>query len=330
MATLSEWLQSVLRISPQTQLQLLESLVVLLLLLGLRMALVRLVRRRTDDLNLRYRWRKTIEYLLLVAGLFVVVRIWIEEIGSLATYLGLLSAGLAIALSDLIANLAGWLFILWRRPFEIGDRIEIDGEAGDVVDLRFFQFTVAEIRNWVGGDQGTGRLLHIPNRLVFTHPVANFYHGIPFIWHEIPVLITLESNWEKAKGILGDVLRAEVGHFAAEAEQHRHRLGDRVVFKLGLLTPIVYTAVEASGIQLTMRFLCPPRNRRGVSMQLWEAVLRQFGAEPDVRLAYATQRVIADLRPYPGSPLPGAAETATSKPAGRESTTGAMTLEQSG
>ena len=96
-----------------------------------------------------------------------------EGLRSLGTFLGLLSAGLAIALKDVVASMAGWIFILWRRPFQLGDRIQIGDRAGDVVDLRLFQFTLLEIGNWVDADQSTGRSIHVPNGAVFTEPLFN-------------------------------------------------------------------------------------------------------------------------------------------------------------
>ena len=72
-------------------------------------------------------------------------RLWLEGIGTLVTYLGLLSAGIAIALQDLIVALAGWMFIVWRRPFVVGERLEIDGQMGDVLDIRLFPFSMPEI-----------------------------------------------------------------------------------------------------------------------------------------------------------------------------------------
>lgn len=86
-------------------------------------------------------------------------RVWFEGIHSIATFLGLLSAGVAIALKDLLANLAGWGFIMWRRPFEVGDRVQIGNDTGDAIDLRIFQFTLMEIGNWVEADQITGRTI---------------------------------------------------------------------------------------------------------------------------------------------------------------------------
>jgi small-conductance mechanosensitive channel len=78
--------------------------------------------------------------------------------GSVVTYLGLVSAALVIALQDPITNFVGWVFIISRRPFEIEDRIQIGEDAGDVIDIRFFQFSLNEIGNWVDADQSTGRI----------------------------------------------------------------------------------------------------------------------------------------------------------------------------
>ncbi|HAW79639.1 MAG TPA: mechanosensitive ion channel protein MscS, partial [Balneola sp.] len=68
-------------------------------------------------------------------------------------YFGLLSAGLAIALKDPVTDLAAWMFIIWRKPFDVGDRIELGKSKGDVIDIRPFKFTILEIGNWVDADQ---------------------------------------------------------------------------------------------------------------------------------------------------------------------------------
>ena len=113
-----------------------------------------------------------------------------------------MSAGLAIALKDMLSDLAGWVFILWRKPIEVGNRIQIGENSGDVIDVRPFQFTILEIGNWVKADQSTGRIIHIPNGSVFLQPLCNYDMGFKFIWNEIPVMITFDSDWEKAKEIL--------------------------------------------------------------------------------------------------------------------------------
>lgn len=185
-------------LGPETQPKIIISLVTVLLLVVARRGILVLVDRRVQDSRARYRWSKSSSYVVFVLGLFVVAQVWFTAIRSFGTFLGLLSAGVAIALKDVAADLAGWVFILWRRPFELGDRIQIGDNAGDVVDIRIFAFTIMEIGNWVDADQSTGRMIHIPNALVFTQPQANYTASFPFIWNELPVLLTFESDWEKA------------------------------------------------------------------------------------------------------------------------------------
>ena len=139
-------------LEPATQDKILGTILVFIVLWTLRLLLRRLIRERlqASSVRVRYNWRKTADYTVMVLGIFFIGRIWIEGIQSLATYLGLLSAGLAIALQDLIINLVGWGFILWRRPFTVSDRIQIGEHVGDVIDIRFFEFSLLEIGNWVG------------------------------------------------------------------------------------------------------------------------------------------------------------------------------------
>jgi small-conductance mechanosensitive channel len=209
---------------------------------------------------------------------------------ALATFFGLLSAGLAIALKDPIADLAAWGYIMWRRPFEVGERIQIGAHAGDVIDLRLFQFTLNEIGNWVDADQSTGRIIHIPNGRVFTEPVANYDKGFKYIWNEVPVVVTFESDWRKAKEILIRIAQKHAEHLTATAEQDLLAASRQYLINYTKLTPIVYTKGVASGVQLTIRYLIEPRRRRGTEHAIWEDILTEFALHADVDLAYHTVR----------------------------------------
>jgi small-conductance mechanosensitive channel len=270
--------------------------IILTVLLALTLALVRglalrVVDRRVQDRAARYRWSKATAYGAFVVGTLIVVQIWFTAIRSVGTFLGLLSAGLAIALKDLVADLAGWVFILWRRPFELGDRIQIGPHAGDVVDIRIFAFTVMEIGNWVAADQSTGRMIHLPNQSVFTQPLANYTASFPFLWNELPVTVTFESDWRRAKELLATVAREEVGDVAAEAERTLTQMSKRFLIHYRTLTPAVYTEVADSGVKLTIRYLCHPRKRRGTAEALWEKILDALHTEDGIDFAYPTQRV---------------------------------------
>lgn len=203
----SSW-QEVLGVPPDLLGRVVSSLLVVAVLLAIRFVVLRVVYRRTDDVTRRYHWWKGVSYTVTVTGLIVIARIWFEGLQSFATFFGLLAAGLAIALQDLVANIAGWLFILWRQPFKVGDRIEVGENAGDVIDQRLFMFSLMEVGKWVEADQSTGRVLHIPNSMVFKTTLANYHQGFEYIWDEIPVLVTFESDWKKAKAILRKIAEA--------------------------------------------------------------------------------------------------------------------------
>jgi small-conductance mechanosensitive channel len=215
---------------------------------------------------------------------------WLGLIGSVGTFLGLMTAGIAIALKDPIVNMVAWLFILIRQPFKVGDRIQIGDQAGDVIDIRIFQFSLIEIGNWVDADQSTGRVIHIPNGIVFTSPQSNYTAGFVHIWHEIPLLITFESNWKKAKNILTEIVNKEATQITETAEKQIKAAAKKFLIYYSKLTPIVYTTIKDSGVLLTMRFLCDPRKRRSTEEVILEEVLEEFGKCKDIDFAYPTTR----------------------------------------
>jgi small-conductance mechanosensitive channel len=285
-----EWFENSTGLSADAVSNLIKSLLVILGFIILNKITRRIVFKRTEDVYYRYRWRKTQDYVTFIIGFFIISAIWISEVKSLITFFGLVSAGIAIALKDPLTNLAGWLFILWRKPFDVGDRIQLGEHAGDVIDIRIFQFTIIEIGNWVDADQSTGRMLHVPNSKVFLEVLANYSSGFNYIWHEIGVLITFESDWEKAKKILTDIVNEHSEHFTKVAEKKIKDASKKYMIFYRNLTPIVYTSVKDSGVMLTMRFLCDPRQRRGYAQTIWEMVLKEFGKCDNIDFAYPTQR----------------------------------------
>ena len=285
-------------LTPETQAKLLVSAIIVVLLILSRRLLLRVVDRRVQDGALVYRWAKGSGYASFFIGLLALAQVWFTAISSIGTFLGLVSAGLAIALKDLVTDLAGWMFIIWRKPFELGDRVQLGDNAGDVVDIRVFAFTMMEIGNWVGADQSTGRLIHVPNGRVFSEPLANYTAGFPFLWNELAVLLTFESDWKKAKSLLTEIATSETEGISQEAEQTLKRSSKRFLIHYTRFTPAVYTSVRESGVLLTVRYLCRPRQRRGTAQAIWERILDTFHGHSDIDFAYPTQRVY--LNPVEG------------------------------
>jgi len=249
-----------------------------------------IIRSHVKDNARRYIAAKSSTYLLRIVVFVIFFNIWIGMGGSLLAYFGLLSAGIAVALQEPIANFAGWIFIMLGKPFAVGDRVQIDDHIGDIIDIRTSQTSMLEVGNWVDADQSTGRVIHVPNGWFLKKPLANYTQRFNFIWNEIPVTITFESDWHKAKKILESLLKEH--RFISEEEAQRlvHEASADYLIYFKNLTPIMWTSVAASGVTLTMRFLCRPRQRRSSTTALWEAILNAFAREPDIDFAYPTQR----------------------------------------
>jgi small-conductance mechanosensitive channel len=147
-----------------------------------------------------------------------------------------------------------------------------------------------EVGNWVDADQSTGRLIHLPNGLVFTHQVANYTEGFEYIWHEIPVLITFESDRHLARSIIEAAVRDHAPDVERAAGSRIRQTARTYHIKIGALTPIVYLSVKDSGVLLTCRFLVEARAQRDVAQGIWGAILDGLDAAPTVDLAYPTVR----------------------------------------
>ena len=254
---------------------------------------------------MQYRWGKTLAYLTTGLATLFVIGIWVDGLSQVGTFLGLVSAGVAIALKDVLVDIAGWLILISKPPFEVGDRIQIGDHSGDVVDVSVLHFHLLEIGNWVDSDQSTGRLIRIPNSKILTDPIANYTSEFPFLWHEVPVVITFESDWRTAKTRLMEMVTEASREMSDRAAEFLRKRPSRMLISYGTVTATVYTSVLDHGICLSMRFLTDPRRRRGFDQTLWEGVLDIISSEPHIELAYPTQRLVGlerEPQPSPGTP----------------------------
>lgn len=287
------WIQRIadwMGVGPSVVSRLASTLAVLIVITVLKVVFQLIVRRRVKGERAAFHWRRAINYLLTAIGLILLVRIWVTEFSNLGTFLGLLGAGLAVALGDLLKDLAGWIFILSRRPFQIGDRIQIGEHMGDVIDIRLFNTYILECGNWVDADQSTGRMILLPNGMIFDRPVANFTRGFEHIWDEIAVLVTFESDWRRAKQILVEIGRRCAEPLARDVERQVKKTAEEHLVFFRNFNPIVYTSVRDSGVLLTLRYLTPARHRRGNQEQIWEELLDAYGKEDTIDFAYPSQR----------------------------------------
>lgn len=278
--------------SSKFYLRLLQTMAVIVIGYLLIFISVRFANRRVKDLKARHVVRKNIAYLFTVLIILVIVSLWAHRISSFTIFLGVAGAGVALALQEALLCFAGWFLIVFRHPFEVGDRVELGGVKGDVIDIRLFQTSLLEIGNWVDADQSTGRIANIPNSAVFKREDYNYSRGFEFIWNEIRILVTFESDWKRAEEIMlshahemaevmEDVVKAKIAGMTRKYMIYYEKL-----------TPIVYTDIKESGIRLTLRYLTEAKRRRFTEDKLCRAILADFGKESDVSFAYTTYRIV--------------------------------------
>lgn len=253
---------------------------------------INIINNRIENIRLKHLARKNILYVLNFFIFLSILFLWVQNLNSITIFFSILSAGLALALQEVILSIAGWIYMLVRRPFEIGDRIELGGIKGDVIDIRFFQTTLLEIGNWVEADQSTGRIVNVPNSFIFKKENYNYSHGFEFIWNEIKIIVTFESDWKRAEEIMLDHSIKEAKEQEKIVKKKIKNMTKRYMIYYEKLTPIVYTSIQDSGVCLTLRYLTDARGRRSTQDTLCRAVLDDFAKEPNVNFAYPTYRIV--------------------------------------
>ncbi len=149
-----------------------------------------------------YTIRKVVRYVISGITLVILYMVWVDQMGDISIALGIIGAGLAFALQEVIGSFAGWLTIISGRPFSIGDRIETGGIQGDVVDIGILRTTIMEIGNWLIGDHNTGRIVTLSNAFIFKEPLYSYSVHLKYIWDEIQIPIPYGSDWKNAIEIL--------------------------------------------------------------------------------------------------------------------------------
>ena len=256
-----------------------ETIILLLITLALIRATRHVMKRIVTSPERRYRMSKLIGRIGLALFTIALIVLWAPERGQVFTILTVIGAGLAISLREALLSMAGWLNILTRQPFKVGERVEINGIKGDVVDIRLLHTTLMEVGGWVDADQSTGRLVHLPNAWVFLHQVQNYTHGFRFVWNEMSITLPPDANWKRARTIIGELADESAGIVAQQAEQDIRRLASEYLVHYSILTPFVYMRLTDAGVKLTLRYLCEARKRRGTEHAFTEQILDRFAAE---------------------------------------------------
>jgi small-conductance mechanosensitive channel len=264
----------------------------LIILIFERVATI-LADRYVQDDERRHVLKKWLRYIALFFGFLSILFLYgTYSHKDTFFFVGLFLAGVAISLRDVFSNFVGWLIINSQKGFSHGDRITIGKiVSGDVIDIGVLRTTLVEIGEWVDADQSTGRLVTVPNSLVLTNQVYNYTEGHDFIWHELLVTITFESDWEVAEQIMLKIAQEDFEGKKEYIVDRLRKVRKRYLLRYNFITPKVYIKIADSGVLLTLRYMVSARRRRTMNDEFSREILRQFDKNNSIELAYPTMRL---------------------------------------
>ena len=273
-------------------LKLLLSLVVVVATLIIYRTIRNAIKRRVKDATRLQSMRVAVRNVLAVADFLIVALIWLPTGNNLTTALGILGAGLAIASQELIGSLAAGVNIWVGNIYRVGDRVRIGDVIGDVMDISLARTTVMEVGEWVKADQYTGRVVNVANRMVWTHPVYNFTQHWGYLWDEITLPISYESDWQRAAELMLEHGQTYTAELQADAEAKLNKMIDRYPLKDTKVEPTLYLAMTDNWIEMTLRFVVDAQERRRVKDEMHRDLLQHFQAEENIKVASTTIEIV--------------------------------------
>ena len=260
-------------------------------------AVVRLLQRSVSryitDVDTRYKTRKFIAFVGYALSILVVGTIYSDRLGGFTVALGVAGAGVAFALQEVIASVAGWVAVSLGNFYKPGDRVQLGGIKGDVIDVSILRTTLMEVGEWVAGDLYSGRIVRVANSFVFKEPVFNYSGEFPFLWDEITLPVRYGSDWTLARTMLRNVVDELLSGYAAEVKDswlamvRQYRLGDANV------EPLITLRATDNWIEFTVRYVVDYRKRRWMKDYLYTRILEEIDKSGNqIRLASATFEMV--------------------------------------
>jgi small-conductance mechanosensitive channel len=234
--------------------------------------------RFVRDAQARYRTRKIVAFISYLVVLLYLGIVFKDRLGGLTIAFGVAGAGIAFALQEVIASLAGWVAIVFAHFFTTGDRIQLGGIKGDVIDIGLLRTTLMELGEWVKSDLYTGRIVRVANSFVFKEPVFNYSGDFPFLWDEITVPVTYASDYRLAREILERIINEVIAEYTAYAKQAWKDIVRKYLVEDAMIDPMVTLICTDNWLEFTVRYITDYKLRRKTKNRLFSLILEEFNA----------------------------------------------------
>lgn len=292
-------------LNSETGLKLLYSAALLAGVIVLRLVALALIRRLVggEVADPRRFWiRQGVQVIAAIVIVLGLLSIWVTPHTDVTTGVGLISAGLAFALQQVILSLAAYFVILRGDTFGVGDRITLGGVRGDVVRLGFLKTTIMEMGQppavsgadpaiWVHSRQYTGRIVTVTNGAIFREPVYNYTLDFPYLWEEIALPIEYDADRDRVERILLSAAREHAVVDDPAAERALAHMRSRYAMSDASLEPAVFWRLTDNWLELSLRFLVPARGVREIKDRISRDILAGLDAA-GIGLASATYDIV--------------------------------------
>ena len=285
--------------------QLVVSLSFLLVIVAFLLLLRFLVARYVKDPDHRYTTNRRLSITMTLVLLIGLAIIFLRQFPSLFTGIGVVLAGVAIALQEVILSFFGFFAIRGARGYKIGDWVRIGDQYGEVIDVGLLVTILEEVTpigfsNHRGGTK-TGALTWINNNNIFREKMTNYTRGFPYIWCSLVYTITFESDWQRGEALLREIIEGhdEILTTAKLARKRVTEVATNFAIKVDNTAPRIRTWTADSGVELRVRFMAHPRRRRSLIDTINRQIMEAIAAAPDIDFAYNTLRVIKTPQEQP-------------------------------
>ena len=236
---------------------------------------------------------KVVSYVTWFVVLIILVFSFLGDVANTALGIGLLGAAFTFAMQKPLLSFVGWIIVTYSGLYRIGDRVELGGVKGYVLDVGLQTTDPQEFGGWMPGDEYTGRIVTVPNNVIFDGPTCNYTRDFPLVWDDVEISVTYESNIDVAKEIAISTTNEVVGGIMFENyDRYRQQLAIRDLEDSLLRTPEVRLAFEASGVKLSVIYLVPAESRGSIRTRIIEKLWRRFSDDRRVALAYPHVQVV--------------------------------------
>jgi small-conductance mechanosensitive channel len=252
--------------------------------------LKRTVSNYITDNDTRYRTKKFINFFGYILMVILLVVIFSERLGGITVALGVAGAGIAFALQEVVASVAGWLAILFAGFYKTGDRVQLGGIKGDVIDIGILRTTLMELGQWVSGDLYNGRIVRIANSFIFKEPVFNYSADFPFLWDEITIPVKYGSDYRLAQEIFYKAAVELTGSYATFAKEAWNKIVKKYLIEDASTEPMVNLVANDNWLEYTVRYIVDYKKRRSFKNSLFLKILEEI-EKTDGRVAIASATV---------------------------------------